>query len=65
MGDVTRDFLTPSFLQTATFSQTHPSPWSQKYFMHGCKTFMKRHLETQRRSRRKLFRACGLLHVHV
>jgi len=32
-----------------------------KYFMHGRKTFIKRHSGIQRRSRPKLFRTCGLL----
>ena len=36
-------------------------PWSVKYFMHGRKTFKKRHSEIQRRSRPKLFGACELL----
>src|SRR6218665_687968 len=61
MCDITRDLQTPPLSQTATFSQTPPSPWSGKYFMHSRKTFIKHHSVTQRRSRRKLFHACGLL----
>ena len=34
MCDVTRDLQTPPLLQTTTFSQTPPYPWSVKYFMY-------------------------------
>jgi len=52
MCDVTRDLHTPPFLQTATFSQTPPSPgaWNiQAYFIRGRKTFITLHSVIQRR----------------
>src|SRR6218665_2759297 len=51
MCDLTGDLQTPPLLQTATFSQTPPSLWSLKYFMHGHKTFITRHSVIQTRSR--------------
>jgi len=53
MCGFTHDLQTPSILQIVTFSKAPPSS-ALKYFMHGRKTFIKRHSVILRRSRPKL-----------